>query len=76
MIVLAVLEGTLLLLLIFLRQRIRIAIALLKEASKSAPAWGGDGAEDGVQAWNGSAGKVAGSPRGEGQSYTVVNTTM
>ncbi|XP_047589837.1 choline transporter-like protein 4 isoform X2 [Lutra lutra] len=34
-IVLAVLEGTLLLLLIFLRQRIRIAIALLKEASKA-----------------------------------------
>lgn len=40
-IVLAVLEGTLLLLLIFLRQRIRIAIALLKEASKSASTlWG------------------------------------
>lgn len=36
-IVLAVLEGILLLLLIFLRQRIRIAIALLKEASKSEP---------------------------------------
>uniref|UniRef100_A0A8D2D9C4 Choline transporter-like protein n=1 Tax=Sciurus vulgaris TaxID=55149 RepID=A0A8D2D9C4_SCIVU len=34
-IVLAVLEGILLLLLIFLRQRIRIAIALLKEASKA-----------------------------------------
>lgn len=36
-IVLAVLEGLLLLMLIFLRQRIRIAIALLKEASKSGP---------------------------------------
>ncbi|XP_035879736.1 choline transporter-like protein 4 [Phyllostomus discolor] len=35
MIVLAVLEGLLLLMLIFLRQRIRIAIALLKEASKA-----------------------------------------
>ncbi|XP_037700281.1 choline transporter-like protein 4 isoform X2 [Choloepus didactylus] len=35
MIVLAVLEGILLLMLIFLRQRIRIAIALLKEASKA-----------------------------------------
>ncbi|XP_077017479.1 choline transporter-like protein 4 isoform X2 [Tamandua tetradactyla] len=35
MIVLAVLEGILLLALIFLRQRIRIAIALLKEASKA-----------------------------------------
>ncbi|XP_049621092.1 choline transporter-like protein 4 isoform X2 [Suncus etruscus] len=35
LIVLAVLEGVLLLLLIFLRQRIRIAIALLKEASKA-----------------------------------------
>ncbi|GAB5571348.1 choline transporter-like protein 4 isoform X1 [Prionailurus iriomotensis] len=35
LIVLAVLEGILLLMLIFLRQRIRIAIALLKEASKS-----------------------------------------
>lgn len=33
-ILLAVLEGILLLMLIFLRQRIRIAIALLKEASK------------------------------------------
>lgn len=37
MIVLAVLEGLLLLMLTFLRQRIRIAIALLKEASKSGP---------------------------------------
>lgn len=37
MIVLAVLEGLLLLMLIFLRQRIRIAIALLTEASKSGP---------------------------------------
>lgn len=37
MIVLAVLEGLLLLLLVFLRQRIRIAIALLQEASKSGP---------------------------------------
>lgn len=37
MIVLAVLEGILLLMLIFLRQRIRIAIALLKEASRSGP---------------------------------------
>ncbi|ELK18908.1 Choline transporter-like protein 4 [Pteropus alecto] len=37
LIVLAVLEGLLLLMLIFLRQRIRIAIALLKEASKSGP---------------------------------------
>ncbi|XP_060045467.1 choline transporter-like protein 4 [Erinaceus europaeus] len=35
MIVLAVLEGILLLMLIFLRQRIRIAIALLKESSKA-----------------------------------------
>ncbi|XP_054578457.1 choline transporter-like protein 4 isoform X2 [Eptesicus fuscus] len=35
LIVLAVLEGLLLLMLIFLRQRIRIAIALLKEASKA-----------------------------------------
>ncbi|XP_007098820.1 choline transporter-like protein 4 [Panthera tigris] len=35
LIVLAVLEGILLLMLIFLRQRIRIAIALLKEASKA-----------------------------------------
>lgn len=35
LIVLAVLEGILLLLLIFLRQRIRIAIALLKEASRA-----------------------------------------
>ncbi|XP_036861049.1 choline transporter-like protein 4 isoform X3 [Manis javanica] len=35
LIVLAVLEGILLLVLIFLRQRIRIAIALLKEASKA-----------------------------------------
>lgn len=46
-IVLAVLEGILLLMLIFLRQRIRIAIALLKEASKSGPVWEGGGAEDG-----------------------------
>lgn len=37
MILLAVLEGILLLLLIFLRQRILIAIALLQEASKSGP---------------------------------------
>lgn len=37
LVVLAVLEGLLLVTLIFLRQRIRIAIALLKEASKSAP---------------------------------------
>lgn len=37
MIVLAVLEGLLLLLLIFLRQRIRIAIALLQEASRYGP---------------------------------------
>ena len=36
-IVLAVLEGLLLLMLLFLRRRIRIAIALLEEASKSAP---------------------------------------
>ncbi|XP_076414366.1 choline transporter-like protein 4 [Peromyscus maniculatus bairdii] len=35
LIVLAVLEGILLLMLIFLRQRIRIAIALLKEASRA-----------------------------------------
>ncbi|XP_039075527.1 choline transporter-like protein 4 isoform X2 [Hyaena hyaena] len=35
LILLAVLEGILLLMLIFLRQRIRIAIALLKEASKA-----------------------------------------
>ena len=35
MIILAVLEGILLLMLIFLRQRICIAIALLKEASRS-----------------------------------------
>nr|KAF6276773.1 solute carrier family 44 member 4 [Myotis myotis] len=35
LILLAVLEGLLLLMLIFLRQRIRIAIALLKEASKA-----------------------------------------
>lgn len=34
-IILAVLEGILLLMLIFLRQRICIAIALLKEASRS-----------------------------------------
>ena len=46
MIVLAVLEAILLLMLIFLRQRIRIAIALLKEASKSGPAWEGEGAEN------------------------------
>lgn len=46
MIVLAVLEAILLLVLIFLRQRIRIAIALLKEASKLGPAWEGHGAED------------------------------
>lgn len=46
LIVLAVLEGILLLMLIFLRQRIRIAIALLEEASKSEPVWEGDGAED------------------------------
>lgn len=45
-IVLAVLEGILLLMLIFLRQRIRIAIALLEEASKSEPVREGDGAED------------------------------
>lgn len=43
MIVLAVLEGILLLMLIFLRQRIRIAIALLKEASRSGPACEGEG---------------------------------
>jgi hypothetical protein len=42
-IVLAVLEGILLLMLIFLRQRIRIAIALLKEASRSGPACEGEG---------------------------------
>lgn len=42
-IILAVLEGILLLMLIFLRQRIRIAIALLKEASRSGPAWEGEG---------------------------------
>ncbi|GAB1300957.1 Choline transporter-like protein 4 [Apodemus speciosus] len=35
LIILAVLEGVLLLMLIFLRQRIRIAIALLKEASRA-----------------------------------------
>ncbi|XP_040588163.1 choline transporter-like protein 4 [Mesocricetus auratus] len=35
LIILAVLEGVLLLMLIFLRQRIRIAIALLKEASRT-----------------------------------------
>ncbi|XP_016070869.1 PREDICTED: choline transporter-like protein 4 isoform X2 [Miniopterus natalensis] len=35
LVVLAVLEGLLLLMLIFLRQRIRIAVALLKEASKA-----------------------------------------
>ncbi|XP_060225042.1 choline transporter-like protein 4 [Meriones unguiculatus] len=35
LIVLAILEGVLLLMLIFLRQRIRIAIALLKEASRA-----------------------------------------
>ncbi|KAM6182044.1 choline transporter-like protein 4 [Erethizon dorsatum] len=35
LIVLAVLEGTLLLLLIFLRQRIRVAVAILSEASKA-----------------------------------------
>lgn len=46
MIVLAVLEAILLLTLIFLRQRIRIAIALLKEASKSGPVWEGEGAEN------------------------------
>lgn len=44
-IVLAVLEGILLLVLIFLRQRIRIAIALLKEASKSGLVWEGEGAK-------------------------------
>lgn len=43
MIVLAVLEGVLLLMLIFLRQRIRIAIALLKEASRSGPSCEGEG---------------------------------
>ena len=46
-IVLAVLEGILLLILIFLRQRIRIAIALLEEASRSGPMWEGEGAEGG-----------------------------
>lgn len=44
-IVLAVIEGILLLLLIFLRQRIRIAITLLEEASKSGTILGGKGDE-------------------------------
>lgn len=53
MIILAVLEGILLLMLIFLRQRIRIACALLKEASRSGPAREGGGPWAGVPAWMG-----------------------
>lgn len=62
-IILAVLEGVLLLMLIFLRQRICIAIALLKEASRS----GLPGKEKGQRAKGRtrkrSAGKVAGQWR-------------
>lgn len=47
MIILSILEVIIILLLIFLRKRILIAIALIKEASRSGPA-GGAGGQWGV----------------------------
>ena len=73
-ILLAVLEGILLLMLIFLRQRIRIAIALLEEASRSGPVWEGAGVEGRGMGLGGGAGKVAGSAGAGGQHSVVVNT--
>lgn len=71
-IVLAVLEGLLLLMLIFLRQRIRIAIALLKEASKSGPT---RDRRAGGRVWP-VGGWAGAGPAGEGQSSAVVNAAV